>query len=337
MRETSNLVVIAAVGLLILFLVLLPGLLDIRLVAVGQRVFVVVAGILDILAVGAGDAATVCVVDGEDGRRLVVGIRLRLVLAGVRVLLRRVLTGVWVLLRWVLACVRVGNRSRHRSGGRGSCSRCGGSGLVLVIRVVSCDGLLILVNVVDSNVRALTEFVHEQSATSKTNSRSAGTIQPLVAAAVFLFFLYITSCIGAGRRRVVPSSGTVATNSSVAGSLPGGATSCVLYVVPTPRGLVILSVPSRRADWRTRRLAEWRRCRSTTVVLGLRSSVGRVLTRWLAVWGLLTRRLAVGLLWGAVGVVGSLAVLLLRRLTVRCRRLTGSAIRRGSSSGSAIG
>lgn len=143
MSQATDLIAVATVDLLVLFLILLPGLFDIRLVALGQSVFIVVASVLNVLAVGTRDTVAICVVDRKDGRRLVVGVRLRLrllVLVGVRVLrrvlaiagvLRRVLTGVWVL-RWVLACVRV--RCRSRSWCRGGCCCCrSGSGLFLVV------------------------------------------------------------------------------------------------------------------------------------------------------------------------------------------------------------
>ena len=53
------LVAVTTVDLLVLFLILFPGLLDVRLVALGESIFVVVAGILDIFAVGARDGVAV--------------------------------------------------------------------------------------------------------------------------------------------------------------------------------------------------------------------------------------------------------------------------------------
>lgn len=143
LSQATDLIAVATVDLLVLFLILLPGLFDIRLVALGQSVFIVVASVLNVFAVGTRDTVTICVVDRKDGRWLVVGVRLLLrllVLVGVRVLrrvltiagvLRRVLTGVWVF-RWVLARVRV--RCRSRSWCRGGCCCCrSGSGLLLVV------------------------------------------------------------------------------------------------------------------------------------------------------------------------------------------------------------
>ena len=53
------LVAVTTVDLLVLFLILFPGLLDVRLVALGQSIFIGVAGVLDVFAVGAGDGVTV--------------------------------------------------------------------------------------------------------------------------------------------------------------------------------------------------------------------------------------------------------------------------------------
>ena len=89
---------------------------------------------------------------------VLVGVRVLLgrVLAGVRVLLRRILAGVWVLLRWVLtvalvlrwvvACIWVRGGSCHGSRCRGGCCCRSGSGLLLVVGVVSCDELSVLVS-----------------------------------------------------------------------------------------------------------------------------------------------------------------------------------------------
>jgi hypothetical protein len=72
--------------------------------------------------------------------------------------------------------------------------------------VIDCQFLVI---VVESNVHALTELVHEQGTTCKTSSGTTGSVQPLVATAVLLFFLVAvdsTSCIRACGRRVVSCS-----------------------------------------------------------------------------------------------------------------------------------
>ena len=53
------LVAVTTVDFLVLFLILFPRLLDVRLVAFGESIFVVVAGVLDVLAVGAGNGAAV--------------------------------------------------------------------------------------------------------------------------------------------------------------------------------------------------------------------------------------------------------------------------------------
>ena len=53
------LVAVTTVDLLVLFLVLLPGLLDVRLVALGESILVIVASVLDVFAVGARDGVAV--------------------------------------------------------------------------------------------------------------------------------------------------------------------------------------------------------------------------------------------------------------------------------------
>lgn len=53
------LVAVTTVDFLVLFLILFSGLLDVGLVALGESVFIVVAGVLDVLAVGAGDGVAV--------------------------------------------------------------------------------------------------------------------------------------------------------------------------------------------------------------------------------------------------------------------------------------
>ena len=53
------LVAVTTVDLLVLFLILFPGLLDVRLVALGESIFIGVASVLDVFAVGAGDGVTV--------------------------------------------------------------------------------------------------------------------------------------------------------------------------------------------------------------------------------------------------------------------------------------
>jgi len=55
----SSLVAVTTVDFLVLFLILFSGFLDVRLIAFGESVFVVVAGVLDVFAVGAGDGAAV--------------------------------------------------------------------------------------------------------------------------------------------------------------------------------------------------------------------------------------------------------------------------------------
>jgi hypothetical protein len=52
----------------------------------------------------------------------------------------------------------------------------------------------------------------------------------------------------------------------------------VLYIVPTLRALVVLRVPARRTDRRSRRLSERRRRRGAAVVVTLRSSIGLLVT-----------------------------------------------------------
>lgn len=54
-----RLVTVTAVDLFVLLLVLLPGFLDVRLVALSQSIFVVVASVLDVLAVGAGNGGAI--------------------------------------------------------------------------------------------------------------------------------------------------------------------------------------------------------------------------------------------------------------------------------------
>ena len=53
------LVAVTTVDLLVLCLILFPGLLDVRLVALGESIFIGVASVLDVFAVGAGDGVTV--------------------------------------------------------------------------------------------------------------------------------------------------------------------------------------------------------------------------------------------------------------------------------------
>ena len=53
------LVAVTTVDLLVLFLVLFPGLLDVRLVALGESILVIVASVLDVFAVGARDGVAV--------------------------------------------------------------------------------------------------------------------------------------------------------------------------------------------------------------------------------------------------------------------------------------
>lgn len=50
-----HLIIVTAVDLLVLFLILLPSFLNVRLVAISQCIFIVVAGVLNVLAVRAGD------------------------------------------------------------------------------------------------------------------------------------------------------------------------------------------------------------------------------------------------------------------------------------------
>lgn len=54
-----TLVAVTTVDLLVLFLILLPGLLDVRLVALGESILVIVASVLDVFAVGARDGVAV--------------------------------------------------------------------------------------------------------------------------------------------------------------------------------------------------------------------------------------------------------------------------------------
>ena len=54
-----TLVAVTTVDLLVLFLVLFPGLLDVRLVALGESILVIVASVLDVFAVGARDGVAV--------------------------------------------------------------------------------------------------------------------------------------------------------------------------------------------------------------------------------------------------------------------------------------
>ena len=53
------LVAVTTVDFLVLFLIFLSRFLDVRLVALGESIFVVVAGVLDVFAVGAGNGAAV--------------------------------------------------------------------------------------------------------------------------------------------------------------------------------------------------------------------------------------------------------------------------------------
>jgi hypothetical protein len=55
--SSIDLVGVTTVDLLVLFLILLPRFLNVRLVAVSQRVLIIVAGVLDILTVGARNRA----------------------------------------------------------------------------------------------------------------------------------------------------------------------------------------------------------------------------------------------------------------------------------------
>jgi hypothetical protein len=57
--SSIDLVGVTAVDFLVLFLILFPRFLDIRLVAVSQSILIIVAGILDILAVGARNRAAI--------------------------------------------------------------------------------------------------------------------------------------------------------------------------------------------------------------------------------------------------------------------------------------
>jgi hypothetical protein len=57
--SSIDLVGVTTVDLLVLFLILLPRFLNVRLVAVSQRVLIIVAGVLDILTVGARNRAAV--------------------------------------------------------------------------------------------------------------------------------------------------------------------------------------------------------------------------------------------------------------------------------------
>jgi hypothetical protein len=57
--SSIDLVRVTTVNFLVLFLILFPRFLDIRLVAVSQRILIIVAGILDVLAVGARNRAAI--------------------------------------------------------------------------------------------------------------------------------------------------------------------------------------------------------------------------------------------------------------------------------------
>jgi hypothetical protein len=57
--SSVDLVGVTTVDLLVLFLILFPCFLNVGLVAVGQRVLIIVAGILDVLAVGARNRTAV--------------------------------------------------------------------------------------------------------------------------------------------------------------------------------------------------------------------------------------------------------------------------------------
>jgi hypothetical protein len=57
--SSIDLIGVTTVDLLVLFLILFPRFLDVGLVAIGQRVLIVVAGVLDVLAVGARNRAAV--------------------------------------------------------------------------------------------------------------------------------------------------------------------------------------------------------------------------------------------------------------------------------------
>jgi hypothetical protein len=170
----SSLVAVTTVDFLVLFLIFFPGFLDVRLVALGESILVVVAGVLDVFAVGAGDGAavtlwvlvcgfrySVCrnysrVIHRKHSRRLVVRISWGVTLLGVGVRWWVALVGVWVLGRvallgvWVLRSVALLRRgvlrvrvcSRRRRGGRCCCGRSCGSGLVLVIGVI-CNCVLV--------------------------------------------------------------------------------------------------------------------------------------------------------------------------------------------------
>jgi hypothetical protein len=57
--SSIDLVGVTTVDFLVLFFILFPRFLDIRLVAVSQSILIIVAGILDILAVGARNRAAI--------------------------------------------------------------------------------------------------------------------------------------------------------------------------------------------------------------------------------------------------------------------------------------
>jgi hypothetical protein len=57
--SSIDLVGVTTVDFLVLFLILFPRFLDIRLVAFSQSILIIVAGILDILAVGARNRAAI--------------------------------------------------------------------------------------------------------------------------------------------------------------------------------------------------------------------------------------------------------------------------------------
>jgi hypothetical protein len=162
----SSLVAVTTVDFLVLFLILFPGFLDVRLVALSESIFVVVAGVLDVFAVGAGDGAAVTlwvlvhdfsfgeywsysrVIHRKHSWRLVVRISWRVALLGIWIR-RRValiaLLGIWILGIALLRrrVLRVGVRNGHRR----RCRRRRGGGswsssFVLVIRVV-CNHVLV--------------------------------------------------------------------------------------------------------------------------------------------------------------------------------------------------
>lgn len=137
----NTLLIIAAVHLLVLFLVLFSRLLDVGPVALSQGILVVGASLLDILAVGTGHTVAVRVVDGKHGRRLIVRVGC---LLGVGVGRRVASSRIWVcrrvvaLVRRCLAVLCVGVRlwGGDRSSCRCGSSRSGGSGGGIVLLVV---------------------------------------------------------------------------------------------------------------------------------------------------------------------------------------------------------